>query len=65
MRISIRAVNGCQSKVLVFRQFKTDYQGFIFCYDTEITIPIFFVYKLGHVLQRRQHLLSGQLSDRC
>ena len=42
VRISIRAVNGCQSKVLVVRKFKIDCQGFIFGSDIEITIPIFF-----------------------
>ena len=42
--ISILAVNGCQSKGLVVRNFKIDCQGFVFGYDTEITIPIFFVY---------------------
>ena len=44
VRISIQAVNGCQSKVLVVRKFKIDCQGFVFGYDTEITIPIVFVY---------------------
>ena len=42
--ISIRAVNGSQSKILVVRKFKVDCQGFVFGYDIEIFIPIFFVY---------------------
>ena len=42
--ISIRAVNGSQSKILVVRKFKVDCQDFVFGYDIEIFIPIFFVY---------------------
>ena len=42
--ISIRAVNGSQSKILVVRKFKVDCQGFVFSYDIEIFIPVFFVY---------------------
>ena len=44
VRISIRAVNGSQSKVFVVRKFKNDCQGFVFGYDIEIFIPIFFIY---------------------
>ena len=42
-RISIWAVNGSQSEVLVMRKFEIDCQGFVFGYDIEIFIPIFFV----------------------
>ena len=44
MRVSIWAVDGSQSEVLVARKFKIDCQGFIFGYDIEISIPKFFVY---------------------
>ena len=42
-RISIRAVNGSQSEVLVMRKFEIDCQGFVFGYEIKIFIPIFFV----------------------
>ena len=44
MRVSIWAVDGSQSEVLVARKFKIDGQGFVFGYDIEISIPKFFVY---------------------
>ena len=43
-RISIWAVNGCQSEGLVIRKFKLDCQGFVVGYDIKIMIPIFFIY---------------------
>ena len=38
VRISIWAVNGSQSEVLVMRKFEIDCQGFVFGYDIEIFI---------------------------
>ena len=43
VRVSIWAVNGCQSEVLVIGKFKFDCQGFVVGYDIEITISKFFV----------------------
>ena len=43
VRISIRALSGSQSEVLVMRKFEIDCQGFVFGYDIEIFISIFFV----------------------
>ena len=60
--ISIRAVNGSQSQILVVRKFKVDCQGFVFGYDIQILIPIFCL-QLGHVLRGRQHHVLCQLSD--
>ena len=44
VRISIWAVNGCQSEVLVIRKFEIDCQGFLICYDIEVFIPVLFIY---------------------
>ena len=43
-RISIWAVNGCQSEVLVVGKFKINCQGFVVSYDIEIIIHIFFIH---------------------
>ena len=45
IRISISAVHGCKSEVLVIGKFKINCQGFVIGYDIEITIPTFFIYK--------------------
>ena len=62
VRVSFWAVNGSQSEILVIRKFKIDCQGFVIGYDIEITMPIYYILQLGHVLQGRQHLLSSQLN---
>ena len=41
------------TKVLVVRKFKIDCQGFVFGYDIEITIPIFFVHNYRPCFTRK------------
>ena len=53
IRISIWAVNGCQSEVWFVRKFEINCQGFVIGY--EIIIPIFFIYNLNETFLSKKH----------
>ena len=57
VRISIWAVNGCQSEVLVIRKFEIDCQGFLIGYDIEVLIPVLFIYNQAIFTRKATHPL--------